>query len=40
LEAYDDGMCIDYGTSLRACLEAWFADHVADADAGLRTLTQ
>jgi hemerythrin len=40
MEAYEDGMCTDCGTSLRACLEAWFAGHVADADTGLRTLAE
>jgi hemerythrin len=38
MEAYEAGMCTDCGTSLRACLEAWFAGHVANADAGLRAL--
>ncbi len=38
MEAYEDGMCTDCGTSLRACLETWFAGHVADADTGLRSL--
>ena len=40
MEAYEDGMCTDCGTSLRACLEAWFAGHVAEADTGLRTLAE
>ncbi len=40
MEAYEDGLCADCGTSLRACLEAWFAGHVTDADTGLRTLAQ
>jgi hemerythrin-like metal-binding protein len=40
MEAYEDGMCADCGTSLRACLEVWFAGHVADADTGLRTLAE
>ena len=40
MEAYEDGMCTDCGMSLRACLEALFAGHVADADTGLRTLTK
>ena len=40
MEAYEDGMCTDCGTSLRACLEAWFASHVANADSGLRSLAE
>ena len=40
MEAYEDGMCEDCGTSLRGCLEAWFAGHVAKADAGLRSLAE
>lgn len=38
MEAYEGGMCTDCGTSLRTCLETWFAGHVADADSGLRSL--
>ena len=40
MEAYENGMCTDCGTSMRACLEAWFASHVADADTGLRSLAE
>lgn len=40
MEAYEAGQCADCGTSLRACLEAWFAGHVANADMGLRTLAE
>jgi len=40
MEAYEDGQCADCNTSLRACLEAWFAGHVANADMGLRTLAE
>ncbi len=40
MEAYEDGMCEDCGTSLRRWLEAWFAGHVAKADAGLRSLAE
>lgn len=40
MEAYEDGTCADCGTSLRACLEAWFTGHVADADSGLRNLAE
>jgi len=40
MEAYEDGMCRDCGTSLRTCLEAWLAGHVTDADTRLRTLAE
>jgi hemerythrin len=40
MEAYEDGMCTDCGTSLRKCLETWFEGHVADADAALRSLAE
>jgi len=40
MEAYENGMCTDCGTTLRACLEVWLAGHVADADTGLRTLAE
>ena len=40
MEAYEDGLCADCDTSLRACLEEWFAEHVANADMGLRTLAE
>jgi hemerythrin-like metal-binding protein len=40
MEAYEDGMCTDCGTSLRGCLETWFANHVADADTRLRSLAE
>ncbi len=40
MEAYEDGMCTDCGTSLQTCLETWFAGHVADADTGLRALAE
>ena len=38
MEAYEDGKCADCGTTLRACLEAWLANHVRSADTALRTL--
>jgi len=38
MEAYEDGKCEDCGTTLRACLEAWLANHVRSADTALRTL--
>ena len=38
MEAYEDGVCEDCGTTLRACLEAWFAGHVGKADSELRSL--
>lgn len=38
MEAYEDGTCKDCGSSLPACLEAWFAAHVQNADTGLRAL--
>jgi hemerythrin-like metal-binding protein len=40
MEAYEDGLCKDCDTSLRDCLEAWLAGHVANADTGLRTLAE
>lgn len=40
MEAYEDGQCKDCGTSLRECLEAWLAGHVANADMALRTLAE
>lgn len=40
MEAYEDGQCTDCDTSLRACLEAWLAGHVANVDMGLRTLAE
>ena len=39
MEAYEEGKCADCGTSLRACLEAWLANHVRTADRALGTLT-
>ncbi|MBE9558478.1 MAG: hemerythrin family protein [Proteobacteria bacterium] len=38
MEACEDGKCTDCGMNLRACLEAWFAGHVTEADSGLRGL--
>ena len=38
IEAYEEGVCEDCGTSLRACLETWLWDHMRNADAALRTL--
>lgn len=40
MDAYEDGQCKDCNTSLRACLEAWLAGHVANADMELRTLAE
>jgi len=40
MEAYENGACTDCGTSLRACLEEWFADHVTNEDTELHTLTK
>ena len=40
MEAYEDGKCTDCGTSLRACLEAWFANHVTNADSELSKLAE
>lgn len=40
MDAYEAGQCADCGTSLRACLEAWFAGHVANADMELRALAE
>lgn len=40
MEAYEGGMCADCGTTLRACLEAWIAGHVAGPDAELRKLAE
>ncbi len=40
MDAYEDGKCADCGTSLRTCLEEWFAGHVKNADARLRTLAE
>jgi hemerythrin-like metal-binding protein len=40
MEAYEAGQCADCGTTLRACLEAWLAAHVANADMELRTLAK
>ncbi len=40
MEAYEGGVCADCGTSLRACLEVWFAGHVTDADIELRKLAK
>ncbi len=40
MEAYEDGVCEDCGTTLRACLEGWFASHVRKADSGLRSLAE
>jgi hemerythrin-like metal-binding protein len=40
MESYEDGKCADCGLSLRACLEAWFAGHAKEMDAGLRNLSE
>ena len=40
IDAYEDGQCVDCGTSLRACLEAWFVGHVRGADTELRSLAE
>ncbi|MBE9555817.1 MAG: hemerythrin family protein [Proteobacteria bacterium] len=40
MDAYEDGMCKECNTSLRACLEAWLAGHVANADMELSALAE
>ena len=40
MEAFENGQCEDCGTSLRACLESWFAGHVAKADAELHGMAE
>jgi hemerythrin len=40
MESCEAGKCVDCGVSLRACLEAWFAEHVREMDVGLRNLAE
>jgi hemerythrin len=40
MDAYEDGKCVDCGTTLRACLSKWFAGHEKDAEAWRRALAE